>query len=113
MGRHIGPDRGKGRHSGPKRSWMLTLDPELAQALDAYHRNTGMDGNIQDSMRDLMRLALASDPLEAGRKAATLRVFNSTRYWVLATLKDKLVEIEEALNLTLQQVEAESANGED
>jgi hypothetical protein len=68
---------------GVKRHFTITLDPELAIAVQNFADTEGFS-NVSEATRGLIRVALASTPEEGWIAMWRARAYNEVRTWALS-----------------------------
>ena len=61
------------------RNLRLRLEPEIASHCEAYHlslRANGIGGTRQDTLRELLRIALSGEPMKAAQMSDRERALN-------------------------------------
>jgi len=74
------------------RSFTLTLDADLNNAVNQYMRDQGIEGKAA-AVRELLLTALASTPIDGQIVAAKNRAYYYSRHWLTSRMSQFLAEL--------------------
>ncbi len=87
----------------PRLQWTLVVDRDLYGQIQAYHQTSGIEGSFQETLRELLRMGIASDPEPVVSSNARKRVTKQVQRYVLhrvsSFLHDLASEIEAAASM--------------